>query len=139
MLKKFPNVEDHVNKSLDVRKEIFTRKLASISRKRFLTKATQRPSVSSPKKLLKSGVYFLNMISKKSRGKKPFDTLNDEDKPRNSAVSSALSWARSSMTPKSGILGVLKNLKKSDDSNEKKRAESITSQGKVDVKKVSWS
>ena len=138
-MKKFPAVEEHVFKTLNVRREIFTQKLSDIRRKKFLAKSAieqRRPAARKPIKLLKSSVYFLNMISKKPSERKMLDTLGDETtKSRNPSISSALSWARASMTPKSGIIGALKNLRKSEDGSDKKKVEPRLS-NQVDSKQV---
>lgn len=126
-LKKFPDVQKHMDKGMKVRTEKLDAKLSEIKNKSYSLDVTQQDATgrNSNKKLLKSSVYFLNMLKNKSKKARLLEDLPDFTPKSNMANTSGISFASSKpVTPQSGFLQVLKSLKKKNEEDKDKKDES---------------
>ena len=131
-VEKFPKIKAFVTKNKNVRSEIFDNKLSAIKDRHHHPKAIAKsaPDLASKirmdarrqtKKLLKSSVYFLNMLQKNQK-KTKLNDIPEEGTPKSSKTnqsintSSLMNWVTNrTVTPRAAIGKVLKVLKRSSD------------------------
>ena len=132
-LEKFPKIKTFVTKNTNVRSEIFENKISAIRDRLNQKFAKSAPDLAKPradarkqtKRLLKSSVYFLNMLQKTQK-KSKLNDITEEATPKSSKTdkssmnnSSLFNWVSNrTVTPKGAIGKMLKVLKRSSENTE---------------------
>lgn len=129
-MEKFSKIKNYIDRSVGVRKEKFDTKLAEIKRRSNLKENEENEEKSkSMKKLLKSSVYFLKIVSNKIKNKQHLDILEDKT-PMNAPLGNSNLFSRitnmAAPTPKAAWGRMLKSFRGSLDKSKAKLENSST-------------
>ena len=133
-LEKYPKIKTFIIKNTNVRSEIFENKMSAIKDRHQpkaiaksapdLARQLRNDARRQTKKLLKSSVYFLNMLQKTQK-KNKLNDIPEEGTPKSSKTnqsinsSSLFNWVSNrTVTPRAAIGKVLKVLKRSSEALE---------------------